>query len=235
MKNFGLLKTKIEELLINSYNTNAFKTELKKFKRNVLENKDVAQLYHIYDSLSSAQGLTKEESELFLKESIDMIRSLIKNVNTKNIDAWVKGVTTENKYSDIDIVIEGNVTNISNIIECKKLITENLQKERITREVIKLPLKTMLKVANQSLNEHLSTLDSGDREILNSILNLSEEDIVNETKELKNTMILKLEKTLLEQTETDIINKLNETLDRVKEEKPTNLNLYRLRKLNEIL
>jgi hypothetical protein len=52
MKNFGLLKTKIENVLLESYSNDTFKNELKTFKKLVIENKNISKLFYLYDELS---------------------------------------------------------------------------------------------------------------------------------------------------------------------------------------
>ena len=46
MKNFGLLKTKIENVLLESYANDTFKNELKTFKKLVIENKNISKLFY---------------------------------------------------------------------------------------------------------------------------------------------------------------------------------------------
>ena len=53
---FGLLKTKIEESLNNSYNRKTLKKDMFVFNELVLENKNIAKLYFLYDELSSNKG-----------------------------------------------------------------------------------------------------------------------------------------------------------------------------------
>ena len=48
---FGLLKSKIESKLIESYRTNKFKTDIKLFKQLVLEDSSVSKTFYLYDEL----------------------------------------------------------------------------------------------------------------------------------------------------------------------------------------
>ena len=235
MKNFGLIKTKIEDKLVESYSKNSIKNELKKFKLLVIENRNALQLYHLYDNLSTPQGRNDEDSKLFLGEAINMINNLRKTTNLEKINEWVKDVKSENRYSDIDMVVEGNVTKIDLIVASKKNIVENLKRKKETKEVINLPLKTMLKVANKTLSEAISSLDEKEKTELTSILSLSGHEFNKQFGELKENTIKKLESLLTEQTDADMTNKVSETLSRVKNETPNNLNFYKLQKLNESL
>ena len=45
---FGIIKSKIENVLLESYKNNTFKDEVKNFKKLVLENKNVSKLYYLY-------------------------------------------------------------------------------------------------------------------------------------------------------------------------------------------
>lgn len=235
MKNFGLIKTKIEDKLVQSYSKNSLKSELKTFKSLVLENRNALQLYHLYDSLSSPQGHNDDDSKLFLDEAITMINNLKKTINLEKINEWVKDIKTENRYSDIDIVVEGKVTKLESIITSKKNIVENLKRKKETKEIINLPLKTMLKVANKTLSEVISNLDEKEKTELTSIISLSNDEFKKQFGELKENTIKKLETLLTEQTDTDLTKKVSETLNRIKAETPNNLNFYKLQKLNESL
>ena len=56
---FGLLISKIEELLINSYVNETAKIELKNFNKLVLENKNASTMFYIYTELSKKKGFDK--------------------------------------------------------------------------------------------------------------------------------------------------------------------------------
>jgi hypothetical protein len=56
---FGILKSKIEKLLAESYTNNTFKKELSNFKKLVLENKNISKVFYLYDELNSNKGLNE--------------------------------------------------------------------------------------------------------------------------------------------------------------------------------
>jgi hypothetical protein len=233
MKTFGIVKTKIEDKLTESYKKNTFKKELKKFKTLVLEDKNMAQIYHIYDNLSKPQGYSEETSKLFLDEAINMIKKSIEKIDFKKLNEWTNDVKSKNRYSYIDVIVEGKVQKIESIVNSKKLIIENLQKKQDKKEVINLPLKTMLGVANKSLNSVISNLNEEEKKELNHIISLSENEIKTQFSDLKENTIKKLESLLLEQTDADLMNKIQETITKIKEETPGSLSLYRLQSLNK--
>ena len=48
---FGLLKSKIEKCLIESYKKDSFKKNMFIFKELVLENKNIGKLFYLYNEL----------------------------------------------------------------------------------------------------------------------------------------------------------------------------------------
>ena len=58
--NFGIIKSRIEHTLLESYKKGTFKEDMKNFKKLVLENKNISKLYYLYDDLSSNKGLHSE-------------------------------------------------------------------------------------------------------------------------------------------------------------------------------
>jgi hypothetical protein len=233
MKTFGTIKTKIEDKLTDSYKKNTFKKELKKFKTLVLEDKNVVQIYHIYDNLSKPQGYSEETSKLFLDEAINMVKKSIEKTDFKKLNEWISDVKSENRYSHIDMIVEGKVQQIESIINSKKLIIENLQKKQDKKEVINLPLKTMLGVANKALNSIVSNLNEEEKKELTHIISLSENDIKIQFSDLKESTIKKLESLLLEQTDVELVNKIQDTITKIKDETPGSLSLYKLLTLNK--
>ena len=51
-------KSKIEKILVESYTDNTFKYELKNFKTNVLDNRNISQIYYLYDEIKSKNALS---------------------------------------------------------------------------------------------------------------------------------------------------------------------------------
>lgn len=235
MKTFGLLKTKIESLLTESYKKNSFKEKIKIFKTLVLENKEFAQIYYIYENLSKPQDFSDETSKLFIDESVLMLTKLSKQVKTKDIEKWVKDIKVENAYGDIDSILSPKVLQIESIIKSKKRIMETLQGKKTTESLINLPIKTMVNLANKGLSEFVLTMDEGSKKELTDIISLSSDEVKTSFNVLRETTIKKLEDTLLEQTDIDMVKKINDTIEKIKSDTPTNLSLYKLRKLSEII
>ena len=80
MVKFGILKTKIETLLLESYSNNTFKNEIKTFNKLVLSNKNISKLFYLYDELSSNKGLSESIAKEFVFESITLYENIINRV-----------------------------------------------------------------------------------------------------------------------------------------------------------
>ena len=58
----GILKSKVEKFLVESMSNNTFKSEIKTFKSLVLEDKDIAKAFYIYDVLDRKRGMSKDDA-----------------------------------------------------------------------------------------------------------------------------------------------------------------------------
>lgn len=232
MKNFGILKTKIEALLTEAYRKKTIKTELKTFRKLVLENVNVKKLYYVYDNLSKPQGLCEETSKLVIDETTRLVNNL-KNTNLKKLNEWVKDIDVENQYSDIDNLFIDDVTKVKDIVESKKRIINTLKENRAEKEIINLPLKTMVKVANQSLSSLIEDFNEKEIKEFDTIVKLDEKTITETFNSTKIEVIEKLENTLTEETDVDVVKTITETIEKINNEVPSHFSFYRLIKLKE--
>lgn len=239
MNTFGTLKTKIETASVELYNKPEFKDFMKNFKTMVLENKDLSELYFIYDDLSSNKGISKDISEDYVNESIEYGQILIES-NPKNISAlsrWISSLveSEENNYKDIDNTIYNtSIRNLESILESKKNIKNTIIKESTKTETknVDVPISTMVKIANNNLNKTISTIDENEKRELNAILDLDPETLKTEMDSLKENIIGNLKGNLTESTDIELTNKIEDTIKKISESKYDHYNLYKLRKLN---
>ncbi len=109
MNTFGNIKTNIENTAIGIAKKPSFKKFIKEFNTIVLENKDLAELYFIYDDLSSNKGLDIDLANDYINESIEYSQILIENQTSdiRRLNNWITSwnKTNKNNYSDIDNVI----------------------------------------------------------------------------------------------------------------------------------
>ena len=158
---FGQIKSLIEKNLIESYKSEKeFKKSLKEFKHNVLNNKHMAKLYSLYDQLSTPQGLNESDAKDFLEEGVNLIQQILPNIKLPK----TLSENIENKYSDIDSLVYSNKLNLLERVNSKKNIT-NVLISNVTpiKESVNLPLKSMVSIANQTLQKYIDTLDESSK------------------------------------------------------------------------
>ena len=81
---FGQIKSKIEKVLVESYNSPSFKTNMFLFKELVLENKNISKIYFLYDELSSKKSLTESLATELINQSTNIYENTINKINQKS-------------------------------------------------------------------------------------------------------------------------------------------------------
>jgi hypothetical protein len=240
MNTFGTIKTKIEKASIGLYGKPEFKTYMSQLKTMVLENKDLSELYYIYDDLSKKKELSNDIATDYINESIEYSQILIENNerSLKNVDEWISSIVKKsvNNYKDIDVTIYNkSIKNLETVLESKKRIINTIISEDKAeiKESINLPLKTMLRVANDRLNKELSNISESERKELIELSSLSDKSIKLEIDTLKENVISNLKTSLNESKENDLKDTIENTIKKISESKYDKYNLYQLRKLNQ--
>ena len=240
MNTFGTIKTKIEKASIGLYGKPEFKTYMSQLKTMVLENKDLSELYYIYDDLSKKKGLSNDIATDYINESIEYSQILIENNkrSLKNVDEWISSIVKKsvNNYKDIDVTIYNkSIKNLETVLESKKrIINTIISEDKLEiKESINLPLKTMLRVANDRLNKELSNISESEKKELIELSSLSDKDIILEINTLKENVISNLKTSLNESKENDLKDTIENTIKKISESKYDKYNLYQLRKLNQ--
>ena len=225
---FGQIKSIIEKNLLESYkNEKDFKKSLKEFKHNVLNNKTMSKLYSLYDQLSTPQGLSESDSKEFLEEGITLIQKLVSNIKTPTVLE-----TVENKYSDIDSLVYTNKLDLLERVNSKKNIIKLISsKNEIVKESINIPIKTMVSIANQTLNNYIENLDENSKKEFLQIISEDVQSLETKFETIRESAILKLNTMLEKEDEFEIKTKLSETIERIKVEKFDQLNFLKLKNL----
>jgi F0F1-type ATP synthase membrane subunit b/b' len=215
---------------------------MQNFKNLVLENKDISEIYFIYDDLNSNKGLDRDIADDYINESIEYCQILIESNSSKinNIDSWLNKFvkTNKNNYKNIDNTVYLNsIKDLEVVLESKKqikkVLTENTKKEEVVTENYNLPISTMVSIANKKLSEEFSNLNESDKNELKQIVSLSSNDLKKEVNGLKEDIVSKLKNKINESSEKDLELTITETINKVMESKVDHYNLYKLRKLNE--
>jgi hypothetical protein len=212
---------------------------MKIFKKLVIENKNISKLLFLYDELSSPKGLEESIASEFMLESIIRYENLINKIEPKKLNelqSWVSKVTCENKYNDIDNLFSQEVVDFDIRLKSKKTIKEGLKSIPTTKKSeIKLPLSTMVNVANRTISNYIETLEESDKKELINLLSSDIADLEKEFEQIKEDVVKKLT-TLKESVEDDETKtKVDETLEKINSEKFDKLSYFKLKNLKETL
>jgi hypothetical protein len=235
---FGELKSKIETCLTESYKNKNLKRDLFVFEELVLKNKNISQVFFLYDELSSNKGLSESVANEFINESITAYENLVNKITPnqiKELKAWVGHIKCENTYKNIDDLFSSNVLTLENKIKSKKTILESLKnKPQEQKEVIEVPLNSMINVANKTVEKYISSLSESEQKELKTILSTPKESLIENYGKIKDEVVNKLN-TQKEGSDSETQETINKVLNKVQTESFNELNYYKLKQLNEVL
>lgn len=235
---FGILKSKIEKQLLESYSKGLFKSEMKYFKKLVLENKNIKKLFFLYDELSSNKGMDKDIINDYINECVTIYENIVNKIDSKSLDSltnWVSQTESENNYEVVDNLFNTNIMEIETKVKSRKIISETLSKPKTDeKQPIQLPISTMVNLANKTIKNYIETLNESDKQELMKFLSMDSENMENEFKLMKEEVINKL--TIIQKESDDETSvRINETIDKIESEKFNKLSFFRLKGLNENL
>jgi hypothetical protein len=119
-------------------------------------------------------------------------------------------------------------------IKSKKNITKVLTSTSgIVKESINIPLKSMVRIANQTLSNYIETLDENSKKEFIQIMSEDSTSLENKFETIRESAISKLKVILEKEEEFELKTKLSETIDRLKVEKFDQLNFLKLKNLEE--
>jgi len=230
---FGKIKSLIEYNLLESYkNEDTFKKSIREFKHYVSKDKQFSTLYALYDQLNTPQGLSESEAKDFLSEGINLIQNELKKIKIPKI----LSESIKNEYENIDTLVYSNEINISDRLSARKEIMNVLMSNpKKVNEAISLPIKSMVKIANQTLTTYLDNLDESTRKELLSILSEETDVLQNKFEKIKEDAIGKLTNLLENEIDSETKTKIVDTIDKIKKESFNQLNFVRLKNLESTL
>ena len=236
---FGELKSKIEIYLSESYKKGTLKDNLFIFEELVLKNKNISRIFFLYDELSTKKGLQESIVNEFINESITAYENLTNKVNPyslKEIKMWVGHIKCENKYKEIDNLFSTDVLTLESKIKSKKIICEILKtKEQEKNEIINVPLKSMLNVANKTVGKFISSLKESEQKELKKILSTPKTQLIENYNDAKDLVLEKLNEKKNNENDSDTINTIDQVLLKIQKESFSELNYYHLKQLKESL
>jgi phosphoribosylformylglycinamidine (FGAM) synthase-like enzyme len=232
---FGLMKSIIEENLLETYkDEKSFKRAINEFRHNILNNKDISKIYSLYDDLSKSQGLNQEDAKEFVSEGIHLIQKLLPKIKLPKIIGESK---VENKYKLIDeLVYTNSIINLTERVQVRKQLVKNIQESvKPTIDNINIPISSMVKIANQTINSYLETLDEESKKEFFEIIKEDTTELETKFNSLKEGSINKLTLLMESENDSDIKVKLKDTIDKIQEDSFNQINFLKLRKLNKSL
>lgn len=236
---FGLLKSKIEKCLIESYKKNSFKTNMFIFKELVLEDKNISKLYYLYDELSTNKNLSQETAAEFINESITVFENAVNKIDKDDlteINLWVGHIKTNNNYEDIDNLFSNSILTLEDKIKSKNVIVESLMKMPTKiKGSFSVPVKTLVESANKTLKNYIETLDEESKKSLVKILSEDENKLEIKYEVIKESVLEKLDELKSKETDKEVVEKINETTTKIKNESFDRLSYFKLQELHKNL
>ena len=97
---------------------------------------------------------------------------------------------------------------------------------------VNLPIKTLVNVANTTINKHIDKLDEETKKELKSLLNGDSKELEKKYSTIKEEVITKLE-SLKNTSDNETTNRIEQSIKKIQTEKFDKLNFYKLKTLNE--
>jgi hypothetical protein len=234
---FGIIKTLVENKLVESFKNDTLKTDMYLFNKKLLKNKDFVKMMSIYDNLNENKGLDKETSNYLVEDMVSEFRNLNLSESTnKFIKSWTKDIVLENKYETIDDLLYGDLIKPEKKSIAKKKIVESLTKIKpiVESKTPKVPISSMLKVANKTAEKYLENLTESERNSIKEILTSKEEDLKSKFDELKENAVQKID-LLISESDEELKNVLVETKERITNSKSSKKEYIKLLSLTQNL
>lgn len=234
----GLLKSKIEKYLTDSYKRETLKENMFIFNELVLKNKNLNKIFFLYDSLSQNKNVNESTANELINESIVIYENTINKLTKKelqDLSLWVGHVKTKNEYSDIDNLFSTSVLTLEDKIKSKKVIIENLKK-KVSDEKIKrfeAPLNVVVESANKTIKSFIETLEESSKKTLLKILKEDSNKLEIKYDILKESIIEKLQDLKLTESDLGVKSTIDETIKKVEDENFDRINYFKLFELNK--
>ena len=241
MNKFGVLKTKMLSKLTESY-SNDNKSEVKDILTTIRENKEFKEMYLFYEEIENKYFEDKETAKMYVEEISSVLKDKTKSISDfcKTLDSKLSNVeVNENElYNSLDwLSTEDKLSNVDKKVIAKKKLVEHLTTKKEIKESENKTytsnenlLHTVL--ANNFNVLYNNTLSEEQKNELNSILSLKEDELTIKTTELRESILNKVDSLLKESnTETDFTSKLNQVKSEVEQMEPSKYNYYKLTEL----
>jgi hypothetical protein len=240
MNKIGVIKTKILKKLTESYSSQN-KNEMKSILNTIKENKEFKEMYLFYEEIENKYFEDKEVAKLYVEELNSILKSKSSNLqsfcNIINEKLGDVEVNENELYTTLDTLLENEtLNNIDKKVIAKKKLVEHLTIKKEIKESDKSTysanenlLHTVL--ANNFNVLYSNSLNESQKEELKNILSMSNDDLNDKTKELKESILTQVETILTESKDSEFNMKLNSVKSEVQSMDTSKINYYRLTEL----
>jgi len=231
---FGRYKHALTETLVENYtNKKNFKKSFHSLMQGLKENKTAREFFVLYGEIENKKFINKSLAEEYLNVAIKTLKSKRKNLKLPSINKQ-----GENEiYSKIDsLVFNESVRSIEDNIKNKYDLIEHLMTEK-EKSTIKENLNTGLlsSMISKNYNKKYSNLTESDRNKLKEMLTMDKKVLKKEINELKESVTTKINSLISENKNTNVVDKLNTTKNKVKNMGYFPHSIFKLNKLKNDL
>ena len=240
MKKFGIVKSKVLSKLTESY-VNGDKKMVKKIINIIKEDKDFKEMYLLYEDMENKYFVDKETAESYVIELGRSLNGRIKNIAPvlQKLEETVGNVETKYSelYDNLDYLLQEDSllnieTKVKAEIELFKHLTSKKQVSESKLEKFTTNESLLLSVMTNNFNVlYNDTLSEEDKKEFKTILSLNENQIIDETKKLKENILNKIDSLLKESIDVEFRDKLITVTEQVKSTEPSKYNYFKLREL----
>lgn len=240
MNKFGQIKSKLLSKLTESYKKED-KNEMKNILSFLKENKEITELYLLYENIENKYFQDKEIANYYVEELSKSLKGKSKSLSDKlkKLNESIGNVETKylSVYDHIDSLLEeDNLLNIETKVVSKKELVNYLTTKKEVNESKETSYSENEKLLHSVLANNFNvlysnTLNEEQKNELKNIISLNDEEVQVKTKELKENILNKVKNLISESSDDDLKNKLNKVVDEVNSTTPSKYNFYKLKEL----
>jgi hypothetical protein len=141
----------------------------------------------------------------------------------------------KNNYKDIDSLVydKSDSIDLNERLKKKKQIIQVLtQKKPSITESIKIPVTSMVKLANKTLDNYIQTLDETSKKEFLEIINEDKKVLKDKFDGLKTMVENKLTSLIENENDDSVKLKINETISKINNEEFSEINYLKLKELS---
>jgi hypothetical protein len=147
---------------------------------------------------------------------------------------WIGHLKSENRYVDVDNLFTSDVTKLEEKVKSKQNILTNLMDVQKVNELrSNVSLSNLMEVANKTVNDYLNTLSESEKNEIKKIMTEDENKLEIEFNFIKENSITRLNNLKLNESDSDVINTIDQTISKIENETFNKISYVKLKKLNE--